>query len=82
MRVFIISTLLPRIFKVIKPRKMNLEEHAVCIGDTINAFRIWLLSLKGRDQSENLSLSRMIVLKRVLRKGDFGGHGLDACGTG
>jgi hypothetical protein len=49
--------------RVIKSRRMRLEEHVVHVGDIRNAYRIWLEHLKGTDDLEDLSIDGRLILK-------------------
>jgi hypothetical protein len=63
-----------------KCRRVERGVLIVCMGAVINAFRIWFVSLKGGDPSEDVNVDNKIILK--YNKNGLGGCGLDSPSSG
>jgi hypothetical protein len=56
---------------ITKSQRMRLMVYVESMGETINACRIIVKNLKGRDYCENLGIGGRIILKWILMKNDM-----------
>ena len=49
--------------RVIKSRRMGLEEHVACMGERIGATELWWGNLRAREHLEELGVEGRIILK-------------------
>jgi hypothetical protein len=62
----------PKIFRVIKSRRMRRAGHVARMGERRSLYRVLVRSLRERDHLEDPGIDGSIILRRALRKWDVG----------
>jgi hypothetical protein len=58
----------PTIVRVIKSKKIRWPRNAALMGQMMNAYKILVENLKGRDHSKDMDVDGGIILEWILRK--------------
>jgi hypothetical protein len=63
----ITNSILPTIVRAIKLGRIRWAGHMACMGENINAYRVYVGNLQKRGHLEGLGIGKRMILKWILR---------------